>query len=111
MKKEIEQVERRAKEKKTLDTSLYHYKQAVKENEACISKLESDLEKLSKLHAEDEKKHQAELETTRKAVRTAEEYCAGWFAVFSEALSGEFCRPSCDRDLFLSLGMCTYFIL
>jgi septal ring factor EnvC (AmiA/AmiB activator) len=110
MKKEIEQVERRAKEKKALETSLHHYKQAVKENEACISKLESDLEKLSELRAEDEKKHQAELEATQKSVRTAEEYCAGRFAVFSETLSGEFCRPSCYRDLFCSLGLCTYLL-
>ena len=57
LKKEIEQVERRAKEKKALEMSLYHYKEAVKENEACISKLESDLEKLSELRAEDKKKH------------------------------------------------------
>ena len=111
MKKEIEQVERRAKEKKALETSLYHYKQAVKENEACISKLESDLEKLSELRAKDEKKHQAELETTRKAVKTAEEYCTGRFAVFSETLSGEFCRPSYARDVFPSLVLCTYLLL
>ena len=58
MKKEIDQVKRRDKEKKALETSLYHYKQAVKENEACITKLESDMEKLSELPAKDEEKHQ-----------------------------------------------------
>ena len=106
--KEIDQVERRAKEKKALETSLYHYKQAVKENEACITKLESDLDKLSELRAEDEKKHQAELETTRKAVKAAEEYCAGQFAVFSETLSGEFCDPIWDAKMFPNLSLCTH---
>src|SRR4051812_49485625 len=103
MKKEIEQVEKRDKEKKALETSLHHYKQGVKDNEACISKLESDLQKLSELRAEDEKKHQAELEATRKSVRTAEEYCAGRFVVFSETLVGELCRPSCYRGLLCGL--------
>ena len=113
MKKEIDQVEKRAKAHKALETSLHYYKQAVKENEACISKLESDLEKLSELRAEDAKKHEAELETTRKAVKAAEEYCAGWFAVFSQTLSGEYlivravvrtCCTFLDCLLIFSLG-------
>src|SRR4051812_49175001 len=95
MKKEIDQAEKRAKEKKALETSLHYYKKAVTENEANIAKLESDLEKLSELRTKEEENHKAELETTRKAVRAAAEYCARRFAVFSETLSSELC------DIFL----------
>src|SRR3954470_24221602 len=89
MKKEIDQAEKRAKEKKALEKSLHHYKETVKENEASIAKLESDLAKLSELRTKEEKDHKAELESTRKSVKDAKEYCARRFAVFSETLSGE----------------------
>src|SRR3954471_20361405 len=50
MKKEIDQAEKCAKEKKTLEKNLLHYKEAMKVKEATITKLEFDLAKLSELH-------------------------------------------------------------
>ena len=89
MKKEIEQVEKRAKEKKVLGQQVASHKKTIEEHEATISKLQSDLEKLSELRSKEKEEHDAELVATREAVKNAEEYCAGRFASFSELLSGE----------------------
>src|SRR4051812_30212404 len=97
MKKEIDQAKKRAKEKKSLEKHVFYYKEVVKENEASIMKLQSDLEKLSELHSKEEETHKAELETARKSVKAAEEYCAGRFAVFSETLAGELRVASRDN--------------
>ena len=88
MKKEIDQAENRAKEKKALEKQVQSYKKTIKENEANITQLQTDLAKVSELRSKDQEAHKAELEATREAVKTAEQYCAGRFAVFSETLSG-----------------------
>ena len=103
MKKEIDQAENRAKEKKSLEKQVLFYKKAIEENEASITKLQSDLEKVSELRSKDQEKHKAELETTRKVVRTAEEYCAGRFAVFSETLSGRLLSSCCLKKFCMWL--------
>jgi len=48
--------------------------------------------------------HDAELVTTREAVKNAEEYCAGRFASFSELLSSEMSFLFCLFGLFLSIS-------
>ena len=53
MKKEIDQAEKRAKEKKYLEKQVFYYKKVVEENEANITKLQSDLEKVSKLRSKE----------------------------------------------------------
>jgi uncharacterized coiled-coil protein SlyX len=91
MKKEIEQAERRAKEKLALEKQIAGQKQTIEEHETTISKLQSDLQKLSELRSKDKEEHDAELATARASVKTAEEYCAGRFASFSELLSSKTC--------------------
>ena len=90
MKKEIDQVERRAKEKKTLEKQVSELQEIEKKKDAAIAKLQSDLEKLSELRSKEKETHKSELETAQKAVKVAEEYCAGRFAVFSETLACKF---------------------
>src|SRR3954467_4939061 len=89
MKKEIEQTEKRAKEKKTLENQVVTLKKVIEEKEASLSKLQSDLQKLSELHSKEKEEHDVELATTRESVKKAEEYCAGRFASFSEMLSSK----------------------
>src|SRR3954463_14471374 len=100
MKKEIEQAERRAKEKMTLGKQVAGHKRTIEEHEATISKLQSDLQKLSELRSKEKEEHEVELATTRESVKNAEEYCAGRFASFSELLSSKTCFL-CASDLFL----------
>jgi len=102
MKKEIEQAEKRAKEKKILEKQVASHKKALEEKEAAISKLQSDLQKLSELRSKDKEDHEAELAATRESVKNAEEYCAGRFASFSEMLSSKMPSLHCASDLFLS---------
>ena len=104
MKKEIEQAEKRAKEKKVLEKQVASHKKTIEEHEATISKLQSDLEKLSELRSKEKEDHDAELVTTREAVKNAEEYCAGRFASFSELLSSEMSFLFCLFGLFLSIS-------
>ena len=75
MKKEIDQAEKRAKEKNFLEKQVHFYKKAFEENEASITILQSELEKVSELQSKDQETHKAELETTRQAVRTSEVLC------------------------------------
>src|ERR1043165_4329146 len=89
MKKEIEQAEKRAKEKKALEKQIVYYKKAIEENEASIAILEPDLQKSSELRETEKEAHKAELKKTQNAVKTAEEYCAGRFSSFSEMLSSK----------------------
>ena len=102
MKKEIEQAEKRAKEKKVLEKQVASHKKTIEENEAAISKLQSDLQKLSKLRSKEQEEHQVELSTTRESVKNVEEYCAGRFASFSEMLSSKMFSLYCASDLLLS---------
>jgi len=87
MKKEIENVGKRAREKKVLESQVAGYKKTIEEHEATISKLQSDLQKLSELRSKENEDHAAELATAREAVKNAEEYCAGRFGAFSKLLS------------------------
>ena len=89
MKKEIEQAEKRAKEKKALENQVASHKKTIEENEASLSKLQSDLQKLSELRSKEQEEHKAELAVTREAMKNVEEYCAGRFASFSEMLSSK----------------------
>src|ERR1041385_5165381 len=66
MKKEIEQAEKRAKEKKILEKQVASHKKALEEKEAAISKLQSDLQNLSELRSKDKEEHEAELAATRE---------------------------------------------
>src|ERR1041385_7639099 len=102
MKKEIEQIEKRAKEKKVLEKQVASHTKALEEREAAISKLQSDLQKLSELRSKDKEEHEAALAATRESVRNAEEYCVGRFASFSEMLSSKMPSLHCASDLFLS---------
>src|SRR4051812_17917886 len=92
MKKEIEQAERRAKEKLSLEKQVAGHKKTIEENEAAISKLQSDLQKLSELRSKEREAHKTGVEATRNSVKNAEEYCAGRFASFSEMLSSKMIR-------------------
>src|SRR3954466_4298207 len=80
MKKEIEQAEKRAKEKKALEKQVVSHKKTIEENEAAISKLQSDPQKLTELRSKEQEEHKAELAATRESVKNAEENCAGRFA-------------------------------
>src|SRR3954462_12539539 len=102
MKKEIDQAKKRAKEKKVLEKQVASHKKTIEENEAAISKLQSDLQKLSELRSKEQEDHQAELATTRESVKNAEEYCAGRFSSFSEMLSSKISSLYCASDLLLS---------
>ena len=102
MKKEIEQAEKCAKEKKALEKQVAIHKKTIEENEAAISKLQSDLQKLSKLRSKEKENHEVELAATRESVKNAEEYCAGRFASFSEMLSSKMSSLYCASDLLLS---------
>ena len=102
MKKEIEQAEKRAKEKKVLEKQVASHKKTIEENETAISKLQSDLQKLSELRSKEKEEHQAELATTQESVKNDEEYCAGRFASFSEMLSSKMSSLHCASDLLLS---------
>ena len=102
MKKEIEQAEKRAKEKKALEKQVASHKKTIEEHEAAISKLQSDLQKLSELPSKGKEDHEVELAVTRESVKNAEEYCAGRFASFSELLSSKMSFLWCFSDLFLS---------
>src|SRR3954471_14275247 len=89
MKKEFEQAEKHAKEKKVLDKQVASHKKTIEENGAAISKLQSDLQKLSELRSKEQEEHKAELAATQESVKNAEEYCVGRFASFSEMLSSK----------------------
>ena len=80
------------------------HKKAIEEHEATISKLQSELEKLSELRSKEKEDHDPELITTREAVKNAEEYCAGRFASFSELLSSEMSFLFRFSDLFLFIS-------
>ena len=69
MKKEIEQAEKRAKEKKALEKQVVSHKKTIEENEAAISKLQSDLQKLSELRSKEKEDHEVELAATRESVK------------------------------------------
>ena len=90
MKKEIEQTERRAKEKKSLEKQVHDLQEAKKKDDVVIAKLQSDLEKLSELQTPEKKAFESELEKSQQSWLHAENYCAGRFDFFSEKLSGEF---------------------
>src|SRR3954464_5455978 len=100
MKKEIEQAEKRVKDKKFLEKQVASHKKTIEEHEAAISKLQSDLKKLSELRSKEKEDHEVELAATRESVKNAEEYCAGRFASFSELLSSKACFW-CASTLFL----------
>ena len=95
MKKEIEQAEKRTKEKKVLEKQVAGHKKTIEEHEATVSKLQSDLQKLSELCSKEQEEHKAELATTRESVKNVEEYCAGRFASFSEMLSSNVLSTLC----------------
>ena len=90
MKKEIEQTERRAKEKKALEKQVHDLLEAKKKDDAVIAKLQSDLEKVSELRTQEKKAYDSELEKSQQTMVDAENYCVGRFDVFSEKLSSEF---------------------
>ena len=102
MKKEIEQADKRAKEKRVLEKQVASHKKTIEEHEAAISKLQSDLQKLSELRSKEKEDHEVELAATQESVKNAEEYCAGIFALFSELPSSKMSFPLCFSDLFLS---------
>src|SRR3954469_14084291 len=52
--KEIDQAEKRAKENKSLEKQVHFYKKTIEENEASITKLQSDLAKVSELRSKDQ---------------------------------------------------------
>ena len=90
MKKEIDQAERRAKEKKLLEKQVQELLEAKKKDDAALAKLQSDLEKVSDLQAKEKELYEFELEKSQQMLEDAENYCAGRFDVFSEKLVGEF---------------------
>ena len=90
MKKEIDQAERRAKEKKLLEKQVQELLEVKKKDDAALAKLQSDLEKVSNLRSKDKEVYECELEKSQKMLVNAENYCAGRFDVFSEKLAGEF---------------------
>src|SRR3954469_17245034 len=100
MKKEIEQAEKRAKEKMVLEKQVASHKKTVEEHEATISKLQLDLQKLSELRSREKEGNEAELATARESVKNAEEYRVGRFASFSELLSSKL-SFWCASSLFL----------
>src|ERR1041384_6336056 len=102
MKKEIEQAEKCAKEKKVLEKQVASHKKTIEENEAAISKLQSDLQKLSEMRSKEKEEHEVELATTRESVKNVEEYCVGRFASFSKMLSSKMSSLYCAFDLLLS---------
>src|SRR3954464_11605188 len=110
MEKEIEQAEKRAKEKKVLEKQVISHKKTIEENEAAISKLQSDLQKLSELRSKEQEEHKAELAATRESVKNAEEYCAGRFASFSEMLSSKMFLLTSYFWLVLSLVSCSFVV-
>ena len=59
MKKEIENVGKRAREKKVLESQVAGYKKTIEEHEATISRLQSDLQKLSELRSKENEDHAA----------------------------------------------------
>ena len=89
MKKELEQTERRAREKKALEKQVHDLEEAKKKDDGVIAKLQSDLLKLFELRVQDIKAFESELEKSQQALQHAEHYCAGRFKFFSEKLSGE----------------------
>ena len=90
MKKEIEQTERRAKEKKSLEKQVHDLLEAKKKYDAAIAKLKYDLEKVSELWTQEKKAFESEQEKSQQSLLHAENYCASRFDFFSEKLSGEF---------------------
>ena len=52
MKKELEQTERRAREKKSLEKQVHDFQETKKKDDVMIAKLQSDLQKLSELRVE-----------------------------------------------------------
>ena len=89
MKKEIEQTERHAKEKKSLEKQVHDLQEVKKKYDAIIAKLQSVLEKLSELRAQEKKAFDSELEKSQQSLLHAENYCAGRFDFFNEKLSSE----------------------
>jgi len=87
MKKEIENVSKRAREKKVLEGQVAGYKKTLEEQETIVNQLRSDLQKLSELRLKEKEEYEAELAAARESVKSAEEYCAGRFGAFSESLS------------------------
>ena len=88
-KKELEQTEWRAREKKALEKQVHDLEEAKKKDDGVIAKLQSDLQKLSKLRVQEKKAFESELKKSQQALQHAEHYCAGRFEFFSEKLSGE----------------------
>ena len=86
-----------------MEKQVASHKKTIEENEAAISKLQSDLQKLSELRSKEKEDHEVELAATRESVKNAEEYCAGRFASFSEMLSSKMSSFRCVSDLLLSL--------
>ena len=84
-----------------MEKQVASHKKTIEEHEAAISKLQSDLQKLSELHSKEKEEHDVELATTRESVKNAEEYCAGRFALFSELLSSKMSFLLCFSELFL----------
>src|SRR3954466_14186025 len=64
MKKEIEQTEKRAKEKKALENQVAAQKKTIEEKEASLSKLQSYLQKLSELRSKEKEENETELAAT-----------------------------------------------
>ena len=90
MKKEIEQAERRAREKKSLEKQIHDLQEAKKKDDALLVKAQSDLQKLSELRVEEKKAFESELKKSQQSLEHAENYCAGRFAFFSQKLSGKY---------------------
>ena len=90
IKKELEQTERRAKEKKSLEKQVHDLQETKKKDDAMIVKLQSDLQKLSELRVEEKKAFESELGKSQQSLQHAEIYCAGRFEFFSEKLSGKY---------------------
>ena len=107
MKKEIEQAEKRAKEKKVLEKQVASHKKALEEKEAAISKLQSDLKKLSELRSKDKEDHEAELAATREMLssKMSSLHCASdlllschFGLIFTPLLSLQFIPPILKRN-------------
>ena len=79
IKKELEQTERRAKEKKSLEKQVHDLQETKKKDDAMIAKLQSDLQKLSELRVEEKKAFESELKKSQQSLEHAEIYCAGRF--------------------------------
>ena len=93
MKKEIDQAERRAKEKKLLEKQVQELLEAKKKDDVALAKLQSNLEKVSDLQAKEKELYEFELEKSRQMLEDAENCCTGRFDVFSKKLTGRFnCR-------------------